>query len=567
MPSREHVALSSRAMFLGASAGDALGWPQEQNSGSLVKVRSTVEPQFQAWVRRGGSTYNRYRDPVHAGGYSDDTQLLLAGARAVTNEDWFGTLTRSELPLFLLYQRGAGGATLRSCRTWAKGKDPWTFKSDKEMAETKRYFQAGGNGVAMRIAPHVVSSINDESSSMIGRVVLDGTATHGHPRALVGAAAYATSLRILMEQQSSLDFGSLARLVLSEKAWQSPDVALNDLSPRWLAAAREFLGDPAVSWMQTVQEMVGLLTTVSKVSDSGTLTSDLDNLARLGTFDRQINGAGTVTTAGAIYLASRNAPRPMSGMLRAAFLPDADTDTLASMTGALLGALQGAEWLEAVSHGLQDMDYILRSADSCVDVAFADRRLAQETPSAVRDSSLRAFREHLREGGAPPSLPNGRPCHLIHEHELEMAGNSKHARRWVLDAEGQTLIVDQTHAGRPENSAAPKPSLEPVITGMEKPRLNGMSLRVRDISAVERFYRSGIGVEVRRLGAKELLIDGFLRCIEDKNITVVPQMLLSFRVNRLETVAERFDISLGPNNSKIRLKDPEGNDVDILAGP
>lgn len=121
----------------------------------------------------------------------------------------------------------------------------------------------------------------------------------------------------------------------------NPEIAFSRLPERWLDAAIAHDRNLMQLWNDTIAEMRSLLSQAGEAARAGTLGNDMATLEALGSFDRKINGSGTITAAGAIYLASRNAPRPMSGLLRAAFVQNADTDTLASMTGALMGALHG----------------------------------------------------------------------------------------------------------------------------------------------------------------------------------------------------------------------------------
>src|SRR5271170_4407033 len=106
---------AARGVFVGAAVGDALGWPQELRGGLKggKKARESAEPTlaFRPWTRNGGHYSHRYEDPVGPGEYSDDTQLLLATARAcLTGTTWWNWLAEVELPTWPLYQRGGGGA-------------------------------------------------------------------------------------------------------------------------------------------------------------------------------------------------------------------------------------------------------------------------------------------------------------------------------------------------------------------------------------------------------------------------------------------------------------------------
>lgn len=93
-----------------------------------------------------------------AGEYSDDTQLLLAVARAcLAGNQWLEHLRVVELPFWPTYQRGGGRAALTACRAWQDSSPPW--------ASTKAasYFAAGANGAAMRIAPHVLATATEDA--------------------------------------------------------------------------------------------------------------------------------------------------------------------------------------------------------------------------------------------------------------------------------------------------------------------------------------------------------------------------------------------------------------------
>ena len=147
MPNRHSLGARSRGAFLGAAVGDALGWPQEQNSNIVGGDRNRyvdATPAFRDWERYGGGQYQKYIDLVPAGSYSDDTQLMLATGRALQSGDWFEALTRRELPLFLLYSRGAGGATLRACRAWATGLEPWVSGKAQKVPKGGRVVLPGG---------------------------------------------------------------------------------------------------------------------------------------------------------------------------------------------------------------------------------------------------------------------------------------------------------------------------------------------------------------------------------------------------------------------------------------
>lgn len=101
--------------FLALAAGDALGWPQEMPRNTRGKC-AKAHVDFEEWTRRGGGRFYPYEEVIHSGEYSDDTQLTLAVARSRIHHGpaWWKAFTRIELPLWILYERGGGGATKRA---------------------------------------------------------------------------------------------------------------------------------------------------------------------------------------------------------------------------------------------------------------------------------------------------------------------------------------------------------------------------------------------------------------------------------------------------------------------
>lgn len=430
--------------FLALAAGDALGWPQEMPrniQGSRADESTHVE--FKEWTRRSGGRFQPYEEIIRSGEYSDDTQLTLAVARSRTNHGpaWWKAFTRIELPLWTLYERGGGGATKRAANAWASGHPPW--KSSKR-ENIRRYFEAGGNGVAMRVLPHALFLAGqDDPVTLMHDVVLDGSATHGHPRALVGATVYAYAAWSLARLSNTLRFGELLDTLIDEASeWGGfPKSARNSSS--WFEAA-----DAATDarygliWERTAHEMRRLLEKAREGLQAGALADDHTVLKDLGCFGRA-KGAGTNSAAGAAYLAARHAAQPVQGILRAAFEKGADTDTLAAMAGGLMGCISGVEWLPHPWLQVQDADY-LRHIASRVTLGpdGASERPVASLPhpqSILSDLALNGGRE-LDLGGAMhvvvTALQNPKPI-----------GKSITVHAWRLrTSDGQTMYV--TKAGR-----------------------------------------------------------------------------------------------------------------------
>lgn len=445
--------------FLAFASGDALGWPQEFGLASRTHAaEATPHVEFKAWTRRSGGQRRPIEDAVGAGEYSDDTQLLLAVARCRTTygADWWKAFATVELPLWTLYERGGGGATKRAAQAWIDGRPPWRAA---ETEAVRRYFDAGSNGAAMRVLPHALFHARlEDPGDLVRDVVLDGLATHGHPRALVGAAAYAYAAWSLVRQTRTLGFGELLDRLLDESstwgAFPRPDRG----GGTWLAAAERVAGGYERLWTRTVDEMRALVETARRGVRAGALADDHAVLAELGCFG-PAKGAGVVTVAAAAYLSARHAAQPVQGALRAAFESGADTDTLAAMTGGLLGCLAGFEWIPRPWFDVQDAGYLRRMADRVAAGPAAAERLA-----VPPRPDLRAVLSELAHTDAGGDIVFGGGMRVRIESLKDLkptATSSPAVRRWRLaTAEGQTLYVtsvDDSSQGPRRDSAADAP--------------------------------------------------------------------------------------------------------------
>ena len=428
--------------FLALAAGDALGWPQEVGRNvSHSPANQIPSEEFREWTRRGGGRFLAYEEIVHAGDYSDDTQLALAVARSRINHasDWWRAFTLAELPFWILYERGGGSATKRAVKAWSAGRPPWKLASGRS---TRAYFDAGGNGVAMRVLPHALFFGNQESSADLVRdVILDGLATHGHPRALVGAAAYAYAAWWLLRRDSTLRFGELLDVLIDEKSkWGNFPETVREESTWFRAAYAVTDGQYEKIWESVVQEMSELFETARQEVSAGALADDSLALKKLGCFGRE-RGSGTRSTAAAAYLTARHAAQPWQGVLRAAFEKGADTDTLAGMTGGLMGCLAGTEWIPRPWFKVQDAEYIQRIAGWLISEPKEERRPRVEfLPD--RQSILSKLDALNGNGENTIDLGRGNQATATLLSDMKPVGKSVTIRRWRLKtSDGQTLYV------------------------------------------------------------------------------------------------------------------------------
>ena len=532
--------------FLALAAGDALGWPQEMPR----RVRGgagggSPSLDFRTWTRRGGGRFRPYEEIIGAGEYSDDTQLTLAVARSRTNHgaDWWKAFMRVELPRWTLYERGGGGATMRAARAWLAGTPPW--QSDK--AEVlRRYFNAGGNGVAMRVLPHALFLAGrDDPAALMYDVVRDGVATHGHPRALVGATACAYAAWALARRSTTLEFGELLDLLMDGRGgWGAfPDMGRG--GGAWFAAADRVFDEPYEQiWRRTVDEMRGLLDQARSGIQAGALADDravLDDLGCFGAF----KGAGTVSAAAAAYLAARHAAQPAEGVLRAAFEQGADTDTLAAMTGGLLGCLAGDEWLPAPWRHVQDSTYLRCLAGQIAQGPSAAEQRPVETPAPPRTilTELAGSGDHeVALGGATRVQATALP-------DLKPVSKSIAVRAWRLRTpEGQTLYVTRVEKlkGAPDSHR--------TATAASRPRI-----RSADHSSPERRLAVAADVKPKAAGDQsDSLYGEFRRRL---------RALMSVGPAKPKEIAEALDLMPGQARQWLERAEQDGEVERVSRSP
>jgi ADP-ribosylglycohydrolase len=564
-------------VLLGAAVGDALGWPQEWHGnlvgGQRARDQRRPEPVFHAWERTSGHYTSRRPDPVAAGEYSDDTQLLCATARACLHgPDWVRWLTDVELPTWPLYQRGGGGAVLRACRAWADGRTPWDDGDSRGRKLSEQYFRAGANGVAMRIAPHVL--VEASLPDVLARVVRDGVLTHGHPRALLGALTYAAALHEAVHSEATIGFGSL--LPAAARGLLTFDEVAPHLPTGWPEPA---LTQAAMTWTEVRQETSHLIEQAARSVEQGALSNADQFLASIGCSDPAVNGAGTITGIAAIYLAARFAARPLTGLLTAAFVRKGDTDTLASMTGGLLAAVQGTDWMEGLDEQVQDNPYLkhlaglLSSSTPAPGAGAATFAIAAPTAkelvailqNAVTTGSLDSPTAGTNSTGV---FPDGRSWELI-AHDRLAADTLR--LRLRLD-HGQTALIDITV--RP-STTSPPPS--PGVTQPE-PRLEeeaapsdrvpassgtgaGVQLGSSNLRANAAFYAKLLDRPVNVGHGTARITDWLLLHASDRR-TSNDDVILRFIVDDL-TAAARV-LGVDPGAGPLRGHDPDGRRVEVV---
>ena len=573
------VTSRATAAFLGAAVGDALGWPQENRSSNVDRKTPQPSMAFRAWLRRSGGRFNAYDEPVAAGTYSDDTQMICAVARSLLRGSaWHEWLTAVELPSFPIYQRGAGRALLAASRAWSAGVPPW---QEHKATEPRAYFEAGGNGGAMRILPHVVAAVGAGRPLGVNALFRDVGASHGHPRASVGAALHAAALHMSLTMGGTLGYGELIQSLLDDSSQWATIPDLKSMPEGWVAAWKSTVRNAfEETWRTTVDEVRSLLLIAQKGMGSGALASEQDTLKELGCTAVKTIGSGTASAVGAIYLASRSAANPKSGLLAAAYLPKADTDTLASMTASLLGALAGGDWMMPLASQVQDAPYLADLAERIL----LQREMSEEAHRVTKSGAER-FLSSIEsiETGEVLSLPDGRSVTLDARETLRSKSQSMHVEAFhVRSDDGQTLQIVRIHKEAPVASATANQGSLPLTEtrrptrGSSSPAVSrvGVQVAVSQLAVMRPFYEDIIGMTATRIGtdfvtlndvlalsaSEKLETQGPSRVAVYVNVTNIDELWLRVHRGGIRVVDK---LSGDRGRRRFRCLDPEGNVLEV----
>jgi ADP-ribosylglycohydrolase len=320
-----------RGSALWAAWGDALGFVTElawteETVRSRAGVSRVVEPV--AWTAQVGGRFGAEVE-LPAGTYSDDTQLRLAVGRCIRSGGRFNVeaFSKIELPVFRAYALGAGSGTRAAATNLTRKDVGWS--SNFYATDRGRYVDGGGNGAAMRIQPHVWADPDD----FLDAVIADAVCTHGHMRAVIGATLHASCLAAVLRD------GEIPRAdpSLLDDAERTHS-ALRALGPDWTRSWEAQSGCPLDrAFDDAIAEGRAMLDRAARAEDYVSLARDI------GALDRRTRGSGMVSAVLAVALARMYAERHLDGLVLAANLLESDTDTIASMAGALLGAVHTDE--------------------------------------------------------------------------------------------------------------------------------------------------------------------------------------------------------------------------------
>lgn len=398
---------------LWAAAGDALGWITELVGGPTGVRRRIGQNYVEApvdWQRMIGGR-NGPKVNLPAGTYSDDTQLRLAVSRSIRGSGTFDveTFAKIEITVWPTYALGGGRGTKAAALNLSKRGVNW-FSNFFESGD-QRYVNGGGNGAAMRIQPHVWAS-KTQSDEMILDVLRDSLVTHGHPHGFCGAVFHAMALADTLTNGSIPNKKNWAGYV--ERFLELPNIIAKDpqLAAFWRTtwesntnASLEFALDETRS--QALSDIGLIYDLVDQVDDA----NYHEVLHRLGCLTARFRGSGFKTALASLALAYMyRAGNIQDALICSANELDSDTDTIATMTGALLGAIAPA----APTWPIQDKEYIILEAQRLASIArggnqdsFGYPDLGRWNPPTNQTASVGQHLDSIAIAGLGLLLPIG----------------------------------------------------------------------------------------------------------------------------------------------------------------
>ncbi len=416
---------------LWAAYGDALGWISELTDAKGLKRRTdgvALEAPL-AWKRRIGGR-SGVTVSLPQGCYSDDSQLRLATSRAIRCDGFdVEAFARVELPIWRGYALGAGKGTSAAATNMTKSRVAWFANRFKGWTES------GGNGAAMRIQPHVWAARSPENAAtFLPDVVRNSICTHSHPVGLLGAVLHSLTLAFAVVRGRPPSPDDV--LALTKEAALLPQIVDGDVevASYWRTAFERDSGDFERAWARAVAQSRRAVESVAEGVEGGRVDY-AQVVTRLGLAEPQRRGSGILTAVAAVSLTWLKTP-PEEALRIAANAIGTDTDTIATMAGAILGMV--AEHDPPVE--VLDAELFRSEASRLTAVAFDKEVSSHRYPDLVdwvapkgrADTLVCAANGTLRIIGLGPAKPIS---------DAIPSSASGFAWQWVRAAFGQTLLV------------------------------------------------------------------------------------------------------------------------------
>ena len=426
--------------MLWAAYADALGFISElsNSAGMYTRIGSPHVTGLMPWRRRVGGKYG-VEIELPAGTYSDDTQLRLSTCRSIRPDGQFDveTFAKVELPVWLAYGLGGGRGTKAAAENLRKNNVHW--HSNFYKSDYSDYMAGGGNGAAMRIQPHVLSApLHKNNQDILCDVIRNTIVTHGHSRALVGAGFHALVLKKVICE--SLIPDPKYWVAIADELRSISQIVANDhdLSMYWLPTWEQLAHQTIHAGInKAVDELISDIKIISKNIKKNEPELSYNNaVEQLGCLRKELFGSAPKTALLALYLSYLHAENPERGILNAANLLGSDTDTIATMAGAILGVV--AE--KAPPQIPLDNDYIVNESERLYKISLAQKASSYAYPDMIywQPPLTQLDTVGILEGQMV-LLGIGNIKELSYPNRSELKSNT--LWQWVRLDFGQTLLV------------------------------------------------------------------------------------------------------------------------------
>jgi len=376
-------------------------------------------------------------------------------------------------------------------------------------------------------------------------------------------------------------YGELVEeLIKSVDHWSALPATPN-IPPEWRSQAEKSLQDYMKLWESAKAEVMEYLEVCRAELSKGALSLDDDVLKKLQCFNSKISGAGTVAAIASVYLASRHAADPINGVVKPAFAIGSDTDTIASMTGGLLGCINGSDWLSPVKQGIQDAAYIEKNAFRLANGHIDDK----PTHEVVKRSLLKNWIDDvvIAPDSSEVSLPDCRKAKVNRGRDyIGRSGKFKVEFRRLTTEDGQIIYLNKISKGDFEPIAgSPKQTSVSHQQPLSKSRGCGSKIPVASFEKAIWFYRDCLGLTVKKQSSDVVVFDQGLVLVPLSYTNNVPQgiQLRAMLYIQATNIAERFRLvkeselqivtALGPWGKSgmlfFRSLDPDGNVVEVFS--
>jgi ADP-ribosylglycohydrolase len=432
--------------MLWAAWADALGFISELTDANGLRRRLGGDGELKepvAWTRKVGGRFG-VSVSLPAGCYSDDTQLRLATSRALSTKGFdIEAFTAVELTLWPAYALGGGRASKSAAASFAKPNTPWFGNF------YKGWTNAGGNGAAMRIQPHVWAAPRPEEPGYFQDVLLNAITTHGHPRALAGAVLHAYALGRTIADAQVIEPGRWSDLLNGTRAALNLFLGHDMVSSVWVPSWEKATGASfQEAWRDVIDELRSLLTTasdyVSALADDQTPHSETyaAMCKQLGLHDDATRGSGTATVVASLALAAAHQGDPRQCAIVASRALGTDTDTIATMAAALVGAATP----EVPPTPVQDRQYLLDQARRLASLSVGVRVDSTQYPDLLTWQPPRSQVDAVGLVDGRPALAGLALLEPISDEERASSGSAEW--RWFDSDLGATFLLKHRPPGQ-----------------------------------------------------------------------------------------------------------------------